>query len=39
MLIYAGVEHNIEPRPRSVLMIGRIVPIKDTRTFIVAVSC
>jgi polysaccharide biosynthesis protein PelF len=36
--LYAGVERSIEPRPPTVLMIGRIVPIKDTRTFIVAVS-
>jgi glycosyltransferase involved in cell wall biosynthesis len=36
--LYAGVHRSTEPRPPTVLMIGRIVPIKDTRTFIMAVS-
>jgi polysaccharide biosynthesis protein PelF len=36
--LYAGVRRSAEPRPPTVLMISRIVPIKDTRTFIVAVS-
>ena len=36
--LYAGVERSTGPRPPTVLMIGRIVPIKDTRTFIMAVS-
>lgn len=36
--LYAGVRRSTEPRPPTVLMIGRIVPIKDTRTFITAVS-
>lgn len=35
---YAAVERCNEPKPPTVLMIGRIVPIKDTRTFISAVS-
>ncbi len=35
---YAGVQHSTEPRPPTVVMIGRIVPIKDTRTFIMAAS-
>jgi glycosyltransferase involved in cell wall biosynthesis len=35
---YAGVKRSTEPRPPTVIMIGRIVPIKDTRTFIMAVS-
>ena len=35
---YAGVHHSTEPRPPTVVMIGRIVPIKDTRTFIMAAS-
>ena len=33
-----GFDRSTEPRPPTVLMIGRIVPIKDTRTFIMAVS-
>jgi glycosyltransferase involved in cell wall biosynthesis len=36
--LYAGVHRSTEPRPPTVLMIGRIVPIKDTRTFIMAIS-
>ncbi len=36
--LYARVRRSTEPRPPTVLMIGRIVPIKDTRTFIMAVS-
>lgn len=36
--VYGGVVRDAGPRPPTVLMIGRIVPIKDTRTFIVAVS-
>ena len=36
--LYAGVHRDTEPRPPTVLMIGRIVPIKDIRTFIMAVS-
>jgi polysaccharide biosynthesis protein PelF len=36
--LYAGVHRSTEPRPPTVLMIGRIVPIKDTRTFIMAMS-
>jgi polysaccharide biosynthesis protein PelF len=36
--LYASVDKSDEARPPTVLMIGRIVPIKDIRTFIVAVS-
>jgi glycosyltransferase involved in cell wall biosynthesis len=36
--LYAAVAKSEEARPPTVLMIGRIVPIKDIRTFIVAVS-
>ena len=36
--LYAGVQQSTEPRPPTVLMIGRIVPIKDIRTFIMAVG-
>jgi glycosyltransferase involved in cell wall biosynthesis len=36
--VYAGIQHCTKPRPPTVLMIGRIVPIKDTRTFIMAIS-
>lgn len=36
--LYAGTERSAEPRAPTVLMIGRVVPIKDTRTFIMAVS-
>jgi glycosyltransferase involved in cell wall biosynthesis len=36
--LYAGVEHSLEPRPPTVLMIGRIVPIKDIRTFITTIG-
>jgi glycosyltransferase involved in cell wall biosynthesis len=36
--LYASVVKSDEARPLTVLMIGRIVPIKDIRTFIVAVS-
>jgi glycosyltransferase involved in cell wall biosynthesis len=35
---YAVIERCAAPRPPTVLMIGRIVPIKDTRTFIAAVG-
>ena len=35
---YAAVPRSTEPRPPTVLMVGRIVPIKDTRTFIMAIS-
>jgi glycosyltransferase involved in cell wall biosynthesis len=36
--LYASVAKSAEARPPTALMIGRIVPIKDIRTFIVAVS-
>lgn len=36
--VYASVSSSNEARPPTALMIGRIVPIKDCRTFIVAVS-
>jgi glycosyltransferase involved in cell wall biosynthesis len=36
--VYASVVKSQEARPPTALMIGRIVPIKDIRTFIVAVS-
>jgi polysaccharide biosynthesis protein PelF len=36
--LYAKIRRSTEKRPPTVLMIGRIVPIKDTRTFIMAVS-
>jgi glycosyltransferase involved in cell wall biosynthesis len=36
--LFAGVHRVTEPRPPTVLMIGRIVPIKDIRTFIMAIS-
>jgi polysaccharide biosynthesis protein PelF len=36
--LFASVTKSVEARPPTVLMIGRIVPIKDIRTFIVAVS-
>jgi glycosyltransferase involved in cell wall biosynthesis len=35
---YAGVRRTTEPRPPTVLMVGRIVPIKDIRTFISAIA-
>jgi polysaccharide biosynthesis protein PelF len=35
---YAAIRRCVEPRPLTVLMIGRIVPIKDTRTFITAIG-
>lgn len=35
---YARVKRSTAPRPPTVLMIARIVPIKDIRTFIAAVS-
>ena len=35
---YARVRRSKTPRPPTVLMLGRIVPIKDIRTFIVAMS-
>jgi glycosyltransferase involved in cell wall biosynthesis len=36
--LYGDVRRSDAPRRPTVLMIGRIVPIKDTRTFIVAMS-
>jgi polysaccharide biosynthesis protein PelF len=36
--LYAGVHRRTELRPPTVLMIGRIVPIKDIRTFIMSVA-
>ncbi len=36
--LYGGVQRSDEVRAPTVLMIGRIVPIKDIRTFIVAMS-
>ncbi len=36
--LYARVRRSEAPRPPTVLMIGRIVPIKDIRTFIVSMS-
>ncbi|HTI80387.1 MAG TPA: GT4 family glycosyltransferase PelF [Acetobacteraceae bacterium] len=36
--VYAKIHRSTEPRPPTVLMIGRIVPIKDTRTFIMAMA-
>jgi polysaccharide biosynthesis protein PelF len=36
--LYAGVHQSREPRPPTVLMIGRIVPIKDIRTFIMSIA-
>ena len=35
---FAAVPRDTAPRPPTVLMIGRIVPIKDIRTFIIAVA-
>jgi len=35
---FAAIEHSRMPRRPTVIMIGRIVPIKDTRTFIMAVA-
>ena len=35
---FAAIEHSKSPRRPTVIMIGRIVPIKDTRTFIMAVA-
>jgi glycosyltransferase involved in cell wall biosynthesis len=35
---FAALPRDATPRPPTVLMIGRIVPIKDIRTFIVAVA-
>jgi glycosyltransferase involved in cell wall biosynthesis len=35
---FASLAHEAVPRPPTVLMIGRIVPIKDVRTFIMAVA-
>jgi glycosyltransferase involved in cell wall biosynthesis len=35
---YDGVHRDPAPRPPTVLMIGRIVPIKDIRTFIMAIA-
>lgn len=36
--VYAKIHRSTDPRPPTVLMIGRIVPIKDTRTFIMAMA-
>jgi len=36
--VYASVVKSTAPRKPTVLMIGRIVPIKDIRTFITAIS-
>lgn len=36
--VYDGVVRCTAPRPPTVLMIGRIVPIKDVRTFIMSVA-
>ena len=38
MDLYSGVQRSTEPRAPTVLMIGRIVPIKDIRTFIATMS-
>jgi glycosyltransferase involved in cell wall biosynthesis len=35
---FAAIPRDATPRPPTVLMIGRIVPIKDVRTFIIAVA-
>lgn len=35
---FSAVPKSTTPRPPTVLMIGRIVPIKDVRTFIMAVA-
>jgi polysaccharide biosynthesis protein PelF len=35
---YARIQKSTAPRPLTVLMIGRVVPIKDIRTFILAVA-
>jgi glycosyltransferase involved in cell wall biosynthesis len=35
---YGALKKSTEPRRPTVLMVGRIVPIKDTRTFISAVA-
>ncbi len=35
---YRRIPLSTEPRPPTVLMIGRIVPIKDVRTFIAAIG-
>lgn len=35
---FSGIARDATPRPPTVLMIGRIVPIKDVRTFIMAVA-
>ena len=36
--LYANIRRSTDPHPPTVVMIGRVVPIKDTRTFIVAAS-
>jgi polysaccharide biosynthesis protein PelF len=36
--VYAAIHRSAAPRPPTVLMIGRIVPIKDIRTFIMSVA-
>lgn len=35
---FAAIPRDATPRPPTVLMVGRIVPIKDIRTFIMAVA-
>ena len=35
---FAAIPRDDAPRPPTVLMIGRIVPIKDIRTFIIAIA-
>jgi polysaccharide biosynthesis protein PelF len=35
---FAAIPRNTAPRPPTVLMIGRIVPIKDVHTFVIAVA-
>jgi polysaccharide biosynthesis protein PelF len=35
---FAAIPRDATPRPPTVLMIGRIVPIKDIRTFIIAIA-
>ena len=35
---FAAVPRDTTPRPPTVVMVGRIVPIKDIRTFIIAIA-
>ena len=35
---FAAIPRDAAPRPPTVVMVGRIVPIKDIRTFIIAVA-